>query len=270
MTPTVLNLGGGLNSTAMAIEWLARGLPLDLILFADTGGEHDETYAAIAAFDVWLRGRYGIGVTVVHNALSPGRATPAPHGSLEEECYNLRSLPSKTFGMGGCSTKWKRQPMDRFLGQWPGAIDAWARGEKVTRLLGIDAGESHRSETLCAATHDRWIYRRPLVEWGIDRDGCEEIVRAAGIEPPRKSACWFCPASTKSEVLALAQDRPDLFQRAVLMERTARDAGNLDAVRGLGRHWSWERLVEADACQLRLFADPEMGDCMCNDGVGEQ
>jgi hypothetical protein len=40
MTLTVVSYGGGVNSKAMCVEWLARGnAPPDLILFADTGGE---------------------------------------------------------------------------------------------------------------------------------------------------------------------------------------------------------------------------------------
>jgi len=263
--PVVLNLGGGLNSTAMAIEWLSRGLALDLVVFADTGGEHDETYAFIREFNAWLRDRHDIGVTVVHNALRPGGH--GPHGSLEEECFNNRTLPSKAFGMGGCSTKWKRQPMDRYLRQWQPALDAWAKGQKVTRLLGIDAGEAHRSQALCDYEHDIWVYRRPLVEWDVDREGCEKIVRAVGITPPRKSACWFCPAAKKSEVLALARERPDLFKQAVQMERVARDSGNLTMAKGLGRSWSWDALAKADEAQMCLFPEVGMGDCMCNDGA---
>lgn len=41
----VLAYGGGVNSTALLVSLHQRGIPIDLILFADTGGELPSTYA---------------------------------------------------------------------------------------------------------------------------------------------------------------------------------------------------------------------------------
>ena len=68
----------------------------------------------------------------------------------------------------------------------------------------------------------------------------------------------------KPEVLTLAAKHPELLARAVAMEQNA----DLTTVKGLGRHWSWEFLVKADADQMRLFSDagtPEIA-CGCYDG----
>jgi hypothetical protein len=65
----------------------------------------------------------------------------------------------------------------------------------------------------------------------------------------------------KPEVLALAKEHPELFQRAVEMEQNAREAGGLDVVKGLGRHWSWESLVKADNAQMRLFVEDGLSMC---------
>jgi hypothetical protein len=58
-----------------------------------------------------------------------------------------------------------------------------------------------------------------------------------------------------------------LFARAVAMERNAREAGNLHICKGLGRHWSWEELVSADAQQQKMFDDYHLSEpCECFDG----
>ena len=44
MRPTLLSFGGGINSTALLLEWVEQGKPLDLVIFADTGSEMPETY----------------------------------------------------------------------------------------------------------------------------------------------------------------------------------------------------------------------------------
>lgn len=81
---------------------------------------------------------------------------------------------------------------------------------------------------------------------------------------PRKSACWFCPATRRVEVQRLAREHPELWQRAVAMERNAQE--NLGVVKGLGRHWSWEGVGRASRDQLELFSDAVELDCMCFDG----
>jgi len=246
----------------MIVGLYERDTPPDLILFADTGGEYEETYAFLDVFDDWLAERKMPRVTRISNA----DREEAPHSSLEQECLTNGTLPSLAFGFKGCSAKWKRQPMDRYLAAWAPAKEAWANGEKVTRLIGIDYEEQHRSAELCSQEHKRWIYRRPLIDWVWGRDECREAVERVGLEAPRKSACWFCPATKKHEVLALAAERTELFERAVGMEHNAQSRGGLKTVRGLGRSWSWEALVEADKAQLKLFPEAVEEACGCYDG----
>src|SRR3546814_10381121 len=53
-TPVIAAWGMGLDSTAMIIEWVARGRPLDLVLTADTGSERPETYDYLPIFQRWM------------------------------------------------------------------------------------------------------------------------------------------------------------------------------------------------------------------------
>ena len=254
---SVLSLGGGVNSTALLFGLVERGTPPDLILFADTGAEHDRTYAHLKHVDEWLQAKGMQPVVRVNNAAREG----FPHKSLEDECLNNKTLPSLAFGFKGCSVKWKRQPMDRFVKSWPPAKDQWAQGNRVTRLIGIDAGERHRGKI---PDDKLFTYEFPLIEWGWGRAECIEAIESQGMPVPGKSACWFCPATTKPEILKLAHNRPDLFDRAVKMERNA--ASELNQVKGLARH-SLESIVEADSRQIKMpfFVIPSEP-CLCFDG----
>jgi hypothetical protein len=261
--PVVLSFGGGVNSTALLLGLLARNEPPDLVLFSDTGGEREGTYEHVREMSAMLEEHELPPITWVTNAGREG----FPHRSLEDECYTNQTLPSLAFGNKGCSAKWKRQPMDRYLRTWLPAVTSWARGGKVVRLIGIDADESHRSANLMDLDDPRWIYRRPLVDWDWGRDECVAEIERSGVAAPTKSACWFCPAMKKGEVLRLAKEEPELYQRAVNMEHRA--APNLGTVRGLGRNWSWEELVRADRAQLRLFPEATEDACGCYDGSEE-
>lgn len=141
---------------------------------------------------------------------------------------------------------------------------AWERGEQVTRLIGLHAGEMKRGKIPDDA---KYRYRYPLREWGWQQDDCIAAIRGHGLKVPPKSACFFCPAMRKVEVIQLAKESPELFARAVAIERNAIEAGSLETVRGLGRHWTWEGLVAADERQQRLFADDQSPLCdVCLDG----
>lgn len=51
----IVSFGGGTNSTAMIIGMYLHKIPIDLITFADTGGEQPHTYEYIAIFNEWLK-----------------------------------------------------------------------------------------------------------------------------------------------------------------------------------------------------------------------
>jgi hypothetical protein len=250
----------------MLIGMIARNERPDAILFADTGGEKPATYDFVAAFRDWLA-KHDLKLTVIaysakmESPLGIDFACGSAHASLEDECHNNGTLPSKAFGFGGCSQKWKRYPMDKFVQQFGPAIQAWEEGRKVQRCIGIHAGETKRGKI---PDDNKFTYRFPLKEWGWVQDQCESVIVDAGLPIPPKSACFFCPAMRKVEVLALAKDHPDLFQRAVDMERNAKECDGLDVVKGLGRHWTWENLVAADNAQLRLPGFEDLQAPLCD------
>ena len=253
----VVSFGGGVNSTALLIGMHERGERPDAILFADTGGEKPATYEHVERVREWC-------ARVGFPPLTTVGYTESANGTLEQECLNNETLPSKAFGFGGCSVKWKRQPMDRWVKSWPQAVAAWERGEKVTRLIGLHAGEMKRGKI---PDDERFQYRYPLREWGWVQADCEAAHERSGLKLACKSACFFCPAMRKVEVIRLSKEQPELFERAVAIERNAIAAGTLETVRGLGRNWTWESLVASDARQQRLFEDDQAPLCdVCFDG----
>lgn len=255
---TVLSLGGGVNSTALLVGLIEKNRAPDLILFADTGAEHSRTYIHLNELDDWLSRKGRDPIVRVSNAGREGFV----HKSLEDECLNNKTLPSLAFGFKGCSVKWKRQPMDRFVKMWKPAIKKWKSGGRVTRLIGIDAGERHRGKI---PDDKKYVYQFPLIEWNWGRAECVEAIRNAGIQVPGKSACWFCPASKKAEIIDLANNHPDLFERAIAMEQNAKE--DLKTVKGLARNYSWQEIVEADRQQLKMpFFTNLQEPCMCFDG----
>ena len=244
----IVSYGGGTNSTAMLIECAKRGIDVEYILFADTGGERPHTYAYVEMFSKWC----------VDNGL-PRIHTVKRKITLETDCLRRGALPSIAYGFKTCSQRWKIGPQDKYLNNCDSTKEEWAEGRKITKLIGFDADESHRTKDF---EDKKYIAKYPLVEWDMGRDECIKVIEDAGLCLPGKSACFFCPSSKASEIRQLAKVYPDLADRAIAMERNA----ELTQVKGLGRNFAWADLLS----QSEMFDDdygttPEMT-CGCYDG----
>ena len=85
----MVSYGGGANSTALLIGLHQHRIPVDLILFADTGAEHPHTYAYLEAMDRWLKDHGMPPITRVYKTTRDGKRL-----TLEDECLQSCSLPS--------------------------------------------------------------------------------------------------------------------------------------------------------------------------------
>lgn len=267
--PLVVAYGLGVNSTAMLVEFVKRGITPNLILFADTGGEKPETYAYLPVMQQYLKAsKFPPVVTVRYEPKT------APYRTLEAQCLHTKTLPSLAYGGKSCSLKYKRTPQDKeILRRYPPhehiaserrvvrAIGFDASEQRrtyagVIKAIGLDAGEEHRRtwEKPGPAKERRpsreawldanyFVYRYPLFDWGMDRAACERSIRDAGLPVPPKSACFFCPASKKPEILWLRDQHSALLERALRIEQTAQPG--LTSVRGLGRSFAWADYLNA-------------------------
>lgn len=247
----VASFGGGTDSTAMLIGMWQKQEPVDLILFADTGGEKPHTYEHIQRFSDWLTAHGMPKITVAQSSVT-----------LEQDCLTRNALPSIAYGFKTCSQRFKIQPQDKFLNNYQSAIDVWAKGGTVIKLVGYETGEERRAKDY---GDRKYTLRYPLIEWGWDRKKCIEVIQSVGLPLPGKSACFFCPSSKAQEVKQLAKQYPELAKRALAMEANA----DLKTIKGLGRDYSWADLLKFDEAQTKMFDDDFSTaeiPCGCYDG----
>lgn len=243
----IVAYGGGTDSTAMIIECAKRGIKIDHILFADTGGEKPHTYQYVKTFSDWC----------VKNGL-PGIVTVKKAGNgetLEENCLRMSMLPSIAYGYKTCSQKYKIQPQDKYFNNLPEAKKIWKQGGKLTKFIGYDATETHRIAKSKLREDKKYDYKYPLADWGITRKDCIEIIKNEGLCLPGKSVCFFCPMTRPTEIRQLNNNYPDLMQRALNIESNA----NLTKLKGLAINSKWKDIIS----NTELFEDefslvPEM------------
>ena len=259
----IVAYGGGSNSTAMLIGLYHHNIPVDLILFADTGCEQPHTYAYIPVMNKWLRDRGMPEITIVEYVDHMGERL-----TLEQECLRSGTLPALAYGYKKCSLKHKVEPQEKFCNNYLPCQKVWARGERIVKFIGYDAGEERRRDN--ATVYDmidrKYEKQYPLMDWGWWREDCIAAIKNEGLPLPGKSSCFFCPAMKRHEIRTLYHQHRDLYDRAIAIEDNARP--NLISVRGLGRGWSWADFVEADKNQVAMcwmFPETDMP-CGCFDG----
>jgi hypothetical protein len=276
--PLVVAYGLGVNSTAMLVEFAKRGIRPDMILFADTGGEKPETYRYLPVIQSYLaRVEFPPVVTVRYEPKT------APYSTLEGQCLHTGTLPSIAYGGRSCALKYKVQPQNKIITATYPPAEFVGKGRRVVRAIGFDAAEERRTYAglvkaigLDAGEHHRltwtktkadtaerkpsreaWLdehfycYWYPLYsDWGMDRAACERSIRDAGLPVPVKSACFYCPANKKHEIVWLREHHPELLARALAIEANAQP--NLTSVVGLGRSFAWADFL-ADLDDTPLF-----------------
>ena len=301
--PLIVSYGGGTNSTALLIAMRLKGIRPSEIVFSDTGNEHPETYRFIERFERWLTSPWNgyspfPGITTVryqlqkpgkrHSACPPyqplgtssrlelialsaylfevGLRSSYEYTSLGESCLTLKSMPSKAYGFGACSAKWKAQ-----------VIESYVKGKygRARQLVGIHAGEQRRllqTNGHAKPLENEWfVYEYPLIEWGLEQEDCNLLCARVLGEVPKKSSCWFCPNASVAEVRALKENYPDYYQLGCLIEQQAMDNSkrrgvDSGSVKGLGRKFSWRAIDQLMPLeQLAIDARKENQSCRCMD-----
>ena len=221
MVRHICGISGGKDSSAMAV-YMREKVPEMEYFFCDTGAELPETYAYLDKLEVTL------GKPIA-------RLNSTKGFDHYFELYR-GALPSPS--MRWCTKKMKIEPIEDWVGQ-----------DEVISYVAIRADESNRKGYV--STKPNIQARFPFVEDGIDHAGVLEILEKAGIGLPdyyswrTRSGCYFCFYQRKSEWVGLAENHPDLFEKAVAIESKVRQASgsagesSYDDFAMKGRQYTW-------------------------------
>lgn len=255
-SPLVVSYGGGTNSTAMLCGFREKGVKPSLILFADTGAEMPHTYEHVAIMQSKVREWWGMEIVTVR-----------PKKTIVQHCEDTSMLPSLAYGRRSCSQKFKHEPMERYVKTWMRENKI----ERITKAIGYHANEGGRAfgkpteKALAKGLTETYWY--PLIEWMWRQEDCVAAICRNGLPQAGKSACYFCPASKRSEVVRLKEEHPELMERALRIESEAQKRHRTK--RGLGGEGNlWADWLAMDEAQTKLMLDiePMHVPCGCYDG----
>ena len=221
----ILGLSGGKDSTALAIL-MHKKVPQMEYFFCDTHKELPATYEYLDR----IKARLGIKIQYLS----------AERGFDHWLDVYGGFLPSPK--MRWCTKQMKIIPLEQFVGT-----------DEAISYIGIRADEN-REGYISTKPNIKAVF--PFKEQGLVKADILRLLEESGIGLPdyyrwrSRSGCFFCFFQRKYEWVMLAQEHPDLFEKAIKYEQEHSD----------GRQYTWtqgETLLELLARKNEIIADHE-------------
>lgn len=221
MTLRCFSYGGGVQSTAALVLAAQRKIDFPVFLFSNVGddSEHPDTLRYVEEVAKPYAKEQGIELYELRRTISRGARAGQTETIYERITRpGTRSLLIPVYlegagpGQRGCTSDFKIKVVAR-----------WQRERGATKTapaivgLGISIDEYQRMRTDSGIAWQRLEY--PLIDLRMTRADCERTIRAAGLPVPPKSSCYFCPFHSMATWHHLKRVRPDLFDKAVVLER---------------------------------------------------
>ena len=212
----------GKDSLAMLLRLLESGMPVDIILFNETGLDFPEMEEHIRKVEEYIKKYTDIGIT----CLKPEHPfeyyffdVPIHHRKktkfnerLGTDSHNGFSWPGPK--MRWCTDRLKTRPRTQFLKDY-------RKEYNIIEYVGIAADEEYR---LRRKINDRENKRYPLVDWGMTENDCLQFCYDRGFdwgglyEKFSRVSCWCCPLQSLPELRVLYHEFPNLWQKLKEMD----------------------------------------------------
>lgn len=214
----VVSYGGGVQSTALLVLAAQRRIDFGTFLFANVGddSEHPATLRYVREVAAPYAAEHGVTLHILERRRRDGTTE-----TLWERLVRpgSRSIPipvrmsNGAPGRRSCTADFKIRVVGRWLREHGATKDAPAQV-----AIGISVDEIHRANRRRSEPHEEIVY--PLLDQGLRRTDCVDIIERAGLAVPPKSACFFCPFKTLQQWQEMRRSEPDLFEKASALEAT--------------------------------------------------
>lgn len=215
----ILFLSYGKDSMASLILALAKGYPLDEVIFIDirysekVSGENPVLAAWIPEAKKRIEKKYGITVKTL-----PYKVT------FKDQFYKVKQKGAHIGNIYGfpyivgawCNSRLKLQVINGYISSIK---------EPVTEYVGIAYDEPERYFNLTARATDKVRYKSILVENHITEPQAFEICEAADLLSPHYSTgayrggCWFCVKQSLADLYYLWKNYPAYFEELIKLEK---------------------------------------------------
>ena len=187
-----ISLSGGKDSTAMLLMMLEKKIPVDHIVFFDTGWEFPGMSEHLDKLEKY------IGREII--SLKPNKSF--------EELFDKYGFPSLK---GRWCTTYKRDTLSKFSNQY----------KPNTQWIGFSSDESKRIKKTIG-------YNYPLVDWKVTEEDALKYCYEKGFdwgglyEKYNRVSCWNCPLQSLKDLKALWLYFPEYWKRLLEMQEQSK------------------------------------------------
>ena len=245
-----LSLSGGKDSTATLLLMIEKGLPIDGVLYAETGMDYPEMDEHLAKVDDYLYRERGIHITTLRHPYGfeylmfevPLRKEKV----IARRIANGQSLTG--YGWPSMKVRWCTGQLKTHLLEQE--IKRLSQGRPTLSYIGIAADEAHR----CKANPKN---RYPLVEWGITEAQALQVCYDRGFDfgglykSYHRVSCWCCPLQRLDELRKLRIHHPQLWARLLELDHRAREQFGPGPLGQFKQHWSVAELERRFAKEVK-------------------
>lgn len=237
----------------MLLLMVERGMPIDIVLTADTGMEFPEMYRHWDRVEQFLLRERGLKLTILRH----------PKGfewlMFDEPKEKQSSIETRN-----------RLGVPLYGNGWPGVQVRWCTGQLKTHLL---TKEVNRLKQEYQAVHYIGIAadepkrikseRYPLVEWGITEREALQICYDRGYdwnglyEIYHRCSCWCCPFQRIDELRKLRRYHPALWAKLRELDERAVTQFGHNPLGQFKQNWTVEALEQRFAVEDMQLAISE-------------
>ena len=201
----IVSFSGGKDSTAMLLMMLEKNMPIDEIIFCDTGKEFPQMYEHIEKVQKYIGG----GITVLHGEKA------FDYYMFDHVKTKGKHKGKKGYGWSNMLCRWctaalKQTPLKKHM-----------EGREYINYIGIAYDEPKRHQNISAnVVH-------PLYDWQVTEKMALQYCYERGFdwgglyEHFDRVSCWCCPLKNNNELMQLYVHYPELWQELKDMDNRA-------------------------------------------------
>ena len=194
----VVSFSGGKDSTAMLLMMIEKNMPIDEIIFCDTGKEFPQMYNHIKKVEKFINRK----ITILKNEKSFDYIL-GEYTRVNRKGKTIVGKGWMDFRMRWCTGDLKRDVVKRHF-----------RGVKYIDYQGIAYDEPNR----ISKNKDKRIIKYPLFEWQITEKQALEYCYSKGFdwdglyEKFARVSCYLCPLQRLGELKTIYFEFPELWE----------------------------------------------------------
>ena len=204
----VVSLSGGKDSTAMLLMMLERNMPVDIILFCDTGLEFPAIYEHLNKIEAYT-GRKITRIKAKQNFEDLLLYHPVKRKNTEKVAADLTGYSWPGPRQRWCTSKLKDIPREQFLRELK-------KDYNILEYVGLAADEQYR---LQRKNNQKDNQVHPLIEWDVTEKEALAYCYDHGFDFGglydlfHRVSCWCCPLQSLKELRVLRENFPDLWHQ---------------------------------------------------------